>query len=339
MTPISLAEITKKLKKNTGSVLEPSSGTGIFLDIIPDAIGCELEQSFIQKKHSNRVIVSNFFELPIKKVSTIIGNPPYVNGRDISAETLAHRSYTSVLPATANLYFHFIEKCFHHLDDTGELIFIVPTSLFKSSYGNELRKLLLQHGGFTDIIWNVRADWENAGVETCIFRYAKGACPSITCKDGKILNVIERSGFMFMSEANPVAYIGDFFTASVGAAPRKAYLRHAKAHGAEEFYNVRGSQWYDTSEPALWPRWQKPQPGRKILFDSGPTRKYPRFKVSSEEKYTSYALFPKDKTLDLDVWCNFFETYDKWEELGFILNGRWTAGPKMLEATPIIRLP
>ena len=333
MTPISLAEKVITLIHNNDNTLEPSCGTGVFLNLIDNAIGCELQEELIPKKLKHRVKFKNFFDLPIsQKFRTIIGNPPYVNGRDINIK----KTYKTILPLTANLYLHFIEKCFYHLEKEGdELIFIVPTSLFTGSYGCKLRKLMLKHGGFTDIWWNILVNWENASVETCVFRYELGANPLTTNKNGEQKYVSEHHGFMFLVDFIPKKIIGDYFEAKVGSAPRKDLLRKPEDKNAIEYYTVKNSYFYDISNLSIWPRYVQPKSGMKILFDPGPTRRKPFFKVSNVDRYVCYALIPKSKELDLNLWCSCLENYDIWEDLGFFLNGRWSAGPKAIEATPL----
>lgn len=331
MTPLELARSMVKLRRNAGTVLEPSSGQGVFLDLVPEAIGAEIDPTLVSERHQGRVTLGNFLRLELPQFDTIVGNPPYVRGKDITCELRE----PSVLPATANLYLRFVERSFELLVPNGELIFVVPTSLFLGSRGGPLRELMLTHGGFTDVLWNVQCEWDNASVETCVFRYQRGAPSDRTNVDGRSMRLTLRDGFVFFTERQPIAHVGDFFRAVVGAAPRASL----KSPTGQAFANVRGEERYDVSDPSKWPRWREPITGPKILFDAGPTRKRPRFRVSNAERFTCHALLPKSSDIDLNAWCSFLEGYTQWQELGFLLNGRWDVGPSALEAAPLERLP
>ena len=87
---------------------------------------------------------------------TIVGNPPYVK------------------IGGSNLYIKFVEKCVNLLNTGGELIFIVPSDLFKlTSSCNLLNKMLLS-GKFTHI-YHPHNDklFKNATIDILIFRYVK----------------------------------------------------------------------------------------------------------------------------------------------------------------------
>jgi len=74
-TPKNIVEQMIKMRKNTGTVLEPSCGYGAFLSFLENYIAIEYD-----KQYSNPNILNmDFFQFPISnKFDTIIGNPPYV---------------------------------------------------------------------------------------------------------------------------------------------------------------------------------------------------------------------------------------------------------------------
>ena len=124
------------------NILEPSIGQGDLITYITHKIPnvafdmYEIDSSIplhdtIQK---GRVIYGDFMKQTIAKTyTTIIGNPPYVRTK------------------TGNLYIDFTEKCYHLLDDKGELIFIVPSDFLKLTSASKLLDTMMTYGTFTHI--------------------------------------------------------------------------------------------------------------------------------------------------------------------------------------------
>ena len=95
-----------------------------------------LEYVLTQIPYINKddVIYGDFLKQKIQKTyTTIIGNPPYIRTK------------------RGNLYIDFIKKCYHLLDDCGELIFIVPSDFLKLTSASKLLKEMLENGSFTNI--------------------------------------------------------------------------------------------------------------------------------------------------------------------------------------------
>ena len=147
-TPPSIVDCMRTLVRNSGRVLEPACGDGAFLQHFPGAMGIEIDP-----RHAPAgAEVMNFFELADDEpFNTIIGNPPYVRYQDISPGT-RRLAGGSVLDKRANLYLFFIEKCLRHLEPGGELIFITPRDLLKSTSAVPLNRILFAQGTITDFI-------------------------------------------------------------------------------------------------------------------------------------------------------------------------------------------
>jgi adenine-specific DNA-methyltransferase len=147
-TPPAIVDCMRELVRNNGRVLEPACGDGAFLKHFPAALGIEIDA-----RHAPPgARVMDFFELPSDQLfATIIGNPPYVRYQDISPET-RRLAGDSILDKRANLYLFFIEKCLRHLEPGGELIFITPRDLLKSTSAVPLNRLLFAAGTITDFI-------------------------------------------------------------------------------------------------------------------------------------------------------------------------------------------
>lgn len=149
-TPPAIVDCMLTLVRRQGRVLEPACGDGAFLKHFPGALGIEVDARHAPEGAE----VMNFFELAgDESFATIIGNPPYVRCQEISPGTrrLALAA-NSVLDRRANLYLFFVEKCLRHLEPGGELIFITPRDLLKSTSAVPLNRLLYAAGTITDFI-------------------------------------------------------------------------------------------------------------------------------------------------------------------------------------------
>ena len=147
-TPPTIVDCMRTLVRNSGRVLEPACGDGAFLKYFPGALGIEVDPRHAPPGAE----VMNFFELADDELfATIIGNPPYVRYQDISPGT-RRLAGASLLDKRANLYLFFIEKCLRHLEPGGELIFITPRDLLKSTSAVPLNRLLFSEGTITDFI-------------------------------------------------------------------------------------------------------------------------------------------------------------------------------------------
>ena len=170
-TPQCIVDCMLRLVRNRGRVLEPACGDGAFLKHFPEAMGIEIDPRHAPPGAE----VMNFFELANDEFfSTIIGNPPYVRHQDISPGT-RRLAGDSVLDKRANLYLFFIEKCLRHLDTGGELIFITPRDLLKSTSAVPLNRILFSEGTITDFIDMGDSRLFNGATPNCaIWRFERG---------------------------------------------------------------------------------------------------------------------------------------------------------------------
>lgn len=67
-----------------GSWIEPSAGTGVFLDLIPDAIGYDIDPKDIRIYHQD------FLKLCIPENSIIFGNPPFGRQGSLAKQFIKH---------------------------------------------------------------------------------------------------------------------------------------------------------------------------------------------------------------------------------------------------------
>jgi adenine-specific DNA-methyltransferase len=128
---------------NPKTVLEPSFGSGEFLDDVfekyPDAdvFGVELNPEMYDA-YPVKVNMSNmnFLEYSGAPVDLIVGNPPYFSVKDKNPECMTGKG---------NIYILFLYKCLtQHLNPNGVLAFVLPTSLYNSSYYEPCRQYIAE---------------------------------------------------------------------------------------------------------------------------------------------------------------------------------------------------
>lgn len=154
-----LIDNIKSLIPNPSSILEPSFGSGEFIDDVLKAFSpncvhaVELNTLMYSKviKAMKNEIVTLYNEDFLKfkneiKYDLIIGNPPYVVVKNTPPE------FKCITSGRPNLYCWFIYRCIQMLNDEGILAFILPNSIMNSSYYNELRKYVVQHCSIVSII-------------------------------------------------------------------------------------------------------------------------------------------------------------------------------------------
>jgi adenine-specific DNA-methyltransferase len=172
-TPQHIVSEMLQLRKNQGSILEPSSGDGAFLQNLDSkAIGIEIDQT---RKFDNRVLNMDFFDYGIEnKFDTIIGNPPYVRFQDIQFDT-KFKLDMKIFDKRTNLYQFFIHKSIQHLKDGGELIFITPKDFLKATSSQKLNKYIFENGTITDLIdYGDTQIFKGFSPNVIIWRFEKG---------------------------------------------------------------------------------------------------------------------------------------------------------------------
>ena len=162
-TEDNIVESMLALRKNQGSVLEPSAGKGAFFNKIPGATGIEIDSEFCPPGCQ----LMDFFDYSLDyRFKTIIGNPPYVAYKHICDTTKsklvdnwdaefcnaffnALSINKEVFDERTNLYLFFIWKCILHLERGGELIFITPRDFLKATSARNLNEVMYEMGTLT----------------------------------------------------------------------------------------------------------------------------------------------------------------------------------------------
>lgn len=170
--------VFSKVKHKLETLLEPSFGAGHLLTRFKEydtnyPIECyEIDKTItpvIEFNKFQKATYADFTEQHItKKYKTVVGNPPYVK------------------KTSGNLYIRFIELCFECLDDTGEMIFIVPSVFFKATSASSIIQKMVQEGSFTDI-WFPHNEklFDKASIDVVVFRYEKGIHTRFTLVNGE----------------------------------------------------------------------------------------------------------------------------------------------------------
>ena len=166
-THIELKEkVYEFILNNPTNILEPCIGRGDLVKYVLDKAPCttfdmyEIDTNINMLDEINEadVEMGDFLMKNISKTfKTIIGNPPYIRQK-----------------RGRNMYIDFIEKCFNLLEDSGELIFIVPSDFFKLTSSSKLLNIMLKIGTFTHIFHPHNEQmFENACIDVIVFRYCK----------------------------------------------------------------------------------------------------------------------------------------------------------------------
>jgi adenine-specific DNA-methyltransferase len=139
-----LFEILDSFKIQPTSVLEPSFGSGEFLedlyDKYPDAsiTGVELNNELFSATKRESVYNMDFLEY-FGKHDLIVGNPPFFVMEKNEETMLCQES-------RPNMFVQFLYKAIeYNLKDGGVLAFILPTSFYNCSYYEKMRRYLAKH--------------------------------------------------------------------------------------------------------------------------------------------------------------------------------------------------
>ena len=220
------------IMNNPSNILEPSIGQGDLVAFITDKIPSvtfdmyEIDTTIqmLDAVRKDNVIYGDFIIQPIAKTyKTIIGNPPYVRTKK------------------GNLYIDFIEKCYNLLDENGELVFIVPSDLFKLTSASKLLNEMMMNGSFTHIFHpHNEKMFANASIDIIVFRYYKNS--SIEKKvlyNNKSLFITNSDGLITFGEEqnNNCVLFKDHFDIYVGLVSGKEEVYKNEELGNIEVLN------------------------------------------------------------------------------------------------------
>tara|TARA_Y100000389_G_scaffold167838_1_gene173219 strand:+ start:827 stop:1972 length:1146 start_codon:yes stop_codon:yes gene_type:complete len=192
-------------------ILEPSIGRGDlvmrvqerFKNVPVDMYELDNEIVMLEGIKKEEIVYGDFMIQNIDvKYETIIGNPPYVKTKK------------------GNLYIDFIDKCYHLLENNGELVFIVPSDFLKLTSAVKIIKEMMLNGTFTHIVHpNKENLFKNASIDIIIFRYCKNkSLPKKTLFNGIVKHLIHTNGMITFSDRSEIEQkiFQDYFKVAVG---------------------------------------------------------------------------------------------------------------------------
>ena len=79
-----------------------------------------------------------------KKFDFIVGNPPYINYTEIKKDELLYlkTNFKSCKKGKFDYCYAFIEKSINNLSENGKMSYLIPSSIFKTVFGFNLRELI-----------------------------------------------------------------------------------------------------------------------------------------------------------------------------------------------------
>lgn len=192
-------------------ILEPSIGRGDLVSCVQDKFKnvpvdmYELDNKIVMLEgiKKEKIVYGDFMHQNVNtKYDTIIGNPPYVKTKK------------------GNLYIDFIDKCYHLLENNGELVFIVPSDFLKLTSAVKIIKEMMTNGTFTHIIHpNKENLFKNASIDVIVFRYCKNkSLPKKTLFNNTVKHLIHTDGLITFSDSLETQehIFKDYFKVAVG---------------------------------------------------------------------------------------------------------------------------
>ena len=367
-TPNWVVEKMLALKQNTGSILEPSVGTGRFWEKIEtsDKVGLEIDKRICAASCIN----IDFFSYTLEnKFDTIIGNPPYVAFKHIIEETKEKLDLARFDKRT-NLYVFFIVKCLDHLREGGELIFITPREFLQATSCRSLNQKIFKEGTLTHFFdLGEQTIFKGYSPNCVIWRFEKGNFSHDTIIDekGTLKRFYLNNGILSFCTPRTQVPLTDLFFVRVGAVSGADKIFHQPQHSNQAFvYSAtkkRGDtkkMIYNIPHEALLP-YKKDLLSRKIkkfkvddwykwgrdYFKTHHKRIYVNCKTRNDEPFFAHseraydgsilALFLKDKTTLTEAMAAQMLNLIDWKELGFVCGGRYLFSQRALESASLDR--
>ena len=184
-------------------ILDPAAGHGIFLegaydrllelgasnDARKQIVGVEVDTGECVKARNRftdppTILNKSFFEVKLGVFDAIIGNPPYIEQREIGSSrykltvrhtALTHNGKQIKMSARADIYAYFFTHSTKFLKEGGFLGFIVSSSWLDSVWGIDLQRFLVENFLIRDIIAFGRDVFGEALVETVVVILQKGS--------------------------------------------------------------------------------------------------------------------------------------------------------------------
>lgn len=89
----SCMDVLRPWVEGTRTWIEPSAGTGVFLELVPEALGYDIEP-----KHP-RIQTANFLDVDVPEGAVVYGNPPFGRQSSTAKAFIAHSARTASIIA------------------------------------------------------------------------------------------------------------------------------------------------------------------------------------------------------------------------------------------------
>jgi adenine-specific DNA-methyltransferase len=222
---IRLQSIVYSLVRNNGSFLEPCSGRGDLVNYfeqrgVNNICPIEYDNS-VEPISKTKPVYMDFFDYSTdNKFDTIFGNPPFVRYRNIDKETIIKMERETGKVRCCNLFYYFIEKSFYHLNENGEIIFIIPREFLNSTRAQKLRELFYSSGTITDLYdFGEEKFFKGASPNIIIFRYEKDNLSHVTnyCEFKCLIEKLSFKNLVYTDKKNKnLKPLSHFFDVKVG---------------------------------------------------------------------------------------------------------------------------
>ena len=183
-TPDRIVKIMSNKLKQSGSLLEPSVGTGNLLKYINQELFeridvYELKKEYIDEIKYPNIIKYNtdFLRAEIhSKYDNIIMNPPYIKVQDLTIEyrDFIKSKFSILKKGMVDIYYAFILKCIDLLKNDGIMVSITPNSYLYNKSAIGLRKYLIDNKYIQEIIdFKSEKVFKGVSVYCCITIFSK----------------------------------------------------------------------------------------------------------------------------------------------------------------------
>lgn len=349
-TPEQYVKDILSLRRNNGTVLEPSCGNGSISNLLPGCVAIELDK----KVAPAYALIQDFFTYPISnKFDSVIGNPPFVKYKDIYPGTKNLIEKDVLFNKRSNLYLHFIKKSIQHLNPNGELIFINPKEFLNAESSRLLNEWMYKQGTITDYIdYGDEIIFQGFSPNCVVFRFEKDNFTRRTRIIKSFSNFNNINNQFIFSNKNLTVSLSDILEVKVGAVSgsdkiftspegNKTFV-YSETNKTKKlktmFYNIESPKLQIHKKELLkrkmkkfnednWFEW-----GRSMVEVSTRPRIYVNQKTRNPSPFfindcTYYdgsvlGLFIKNKNVNIFDLCNDLNKLD-WEELNFKTGDRF----------------
>lgn len=176
--------IVNKIKPISGDILEPSFGTGNFIDSIKkykinSITGIEIDDTLFKSWGDDRIHTLNvdFIDFENQELyDFIIGNPPYIevcySFYDKVKQNILKKRFKTISNGRMNLVHIFMEKSFNMVKNDGIIAFLLPSSILTSPVYKHIRKKIHDEFVIEHLIEDVK--FEGVMLKVCLLVIRKG---------------------------------------------------------------------------------------------------------------------------------------------------------------------